>query len=93
MQVYKPRKALEHLKKGDAIQASEKAYKVAEEVIKAFAEKFNLPEYQQALRKADGTLTYWEKLPMPQQINQVIGYWMAGAMRISFTYGVFMRQS
>jgi len=43
--------ALEHLKKGDAIQASEKAYKVAEEVIKAFAEKFNLPEYQQALKE------------------------------------------
>ncbi|MFP3203425.1 MAG: PaREP1 family protein, partial [Sulfolobus sp.] len=30
--------AEEYLKKGDAVQASEKAYKVAEEVLKALAE-------------------------------------------------------
>lgn len=42
--------ALEYLKKGDVIQASEKAYKVAEEVVKALAEKYNLIEYQQALK-------------------------------------------
>jgi hypothetical protein len=41
----------EYLKKGDPIQASEKAYKAAEEVVKALAEKFNLPEYQQALKE------------------------------------------
>lgn len=40
--------AEEYLKKGDSVQASEKAYKVAEEIIKALSEKFNLPEYQQA---------------------------------------------
>ena len=39
----------EYLKKGDAIQASEKAYKVAEELIKALSEKFNLEEYQKNL--------------------------------------------
>jgi len=33
--------AEEYLKKGDAVQASEKAYKVAEEVVKALSEKFN----------------------------------------------------
>ncbi|MFP3163581.1 MAG: PaREP1 family protein [Acidianus hospitalis] len=43
--------AEDYLSKGDIIQSSEKAYKVAEEVIKALAEKFNLPEYQQALRE------------------------------------------
>jgi hypothetical protein len=43
--------AEEHLRKGDDIQASEKAYKVAEEVVKALAEKFNLQEYQQALKE------------------------------------------
>ena len=43
--------AEDYLRKGDAVQASEKTYKVAEEVIKALAEKFNLPEYQQALKE------------------------------------------
>lgn len=43
--------ALEYLNKGDAIQASEKAYKVAEEVVKALAEKYNLAEYQQSLKE------------------------------------------
>jgi len=43
--------AEEYLKKGDAVQASEKAYKVAEEVVKALSEKLNLQEYQQAVKK------------------------------------------
>lgn len=43
--------ALEYLNKGDAIQASEKVYKVAEEVVKALAEKYNLAEYQQSLKE------------------------------------------
>jgi hypothetical protein len=43
--------AEEYLKKGDAVQASEKAYKVAEEVVKALSEKFNLQEYQQAVKE------------------------------------------
>jgi hypothetical protein len=41
----------EYLKRSDAVQASEKAYKVAEEVLKALAEKFNTQEYQQALKE------------------------------------------
>jgi HKD family nuclease len=41
----------EYLNKGDAVQASEKAYKVAEEVVKALAEKFRTPEYQSFLRE------------------------------------------
>ncbi|AEE94603.1 PaREP1 domain protein [Acidianus hospitalis W1] len=43
--------AEEYLKKGDAVQASEKAYKVAEEIVKALSEKFNLQEYQQAVKE------------------------------------------
>jgi hypothetical protein len=41
----------DYLKKGDAVQASEKAYKVAEEIVKALAEKFNIPEYQQFIKE------------------------------------------
>ena len=43
--------AEDYLSKGDVVQSSEKAYKVAEEVVKALAEKFNLTEYQQALKE------------------------------------------
>ncbi|BDC17726.1 PaREP1 family protein [Acidianus sp. HS-5] len=43
--------AEDYLSKGDVVQSSEKAYKVAEELVKALAEKFNLPEYQQALKE------------------------------------------
>ncbi|ADX84980.1 hypothetical protein SiRe_0911 [Sulfolobus islandicus REY15A] len=43
--------AEEYLKKGESVQASEKAYKVAKEAVKALAEKFNLPEYQQAVKE------------------------------------------
>ena len=35
----------EYLKEGNAVQASEKAYKVAEELVKALAEEFSFPEY------------------------------------------------
>ncbi len=40
----------EYMSKGDAVQASEKAYKAAEEVVKALAEKYNMPENQEAIR-------------------------------------------
>jgi hypothetical protein len=43
--------AFKYLDKGDAVQASEKAYKAAEEVVKALSEKFNLPEYQRAVKE------------------------------------------
>jgi hypothetical protein len=46
--------AEDYLKKGHAVQASEKAYKTAEEVVKALAEEFNIPEYQQALKEGRG---------------------------------------
>nr|WP_052290687.1 PaREP1 family protein [Caldivirga maquilingensis] len=47
------RESRERLNAGDVIQASEKAYKAAEEVIKAIAEKFNLPEYQMAVKEGE----------------------------------------
>ncbi|ADY01914.1 PaREP8 domain containing protein [Vulcanisaeta moutnovskia 768-28] len=45
------RECEEYVNKGDAAQASEKAYKAAEEVIKALAEKFRTPEYDRFLRE------------------------------------------
>lgn len=38
------------IEKGDAVQASEKLYKVAEEAVKVLAGRFELPEYEDAMR-------------------------------------------
>lgn len=43
--------AKKYLENGDIIQASEKAYKSAEEVIKALGEKLNTKEYQLATKE------------------------------------------
>jgi dissimilatory sulfite reductase (desulfoviridin) alpha/beta subunit len=43
--------AKEYLAKGDAVQASEKLYKVVEECIKALAQHYNMPEHQEAVKE------------------------------------------
>ena len=43
--------AREYVNKGDAVQASEKLYKAAEEIVKALAEKYRTPEYQEFMRE------------------------------------------
>lgn len=42
--------ARECIEKGDAVQASEKLYKAAEEAVKVLAGRFELPEYEDAMR-------------------------------------------
>ncbi|MDT7887045.1 MAG: PaREP1 family protein [Thermoproteota archaeon] len=41
----------DYLNQGDPVQASEKAYKIAEEIVKALAEKFKTPEYEEFLKE------------------------------------------
>jgi hypothetical protein len=43
--------AKEYLAKGDAVQASEKLYKVVEECIKALAQRYDTPEHREAARE------------------------------------------
>jgi len=50
--------AEEHLAKGDAVQASEKLYKVVEECIKALAELYDTPEHREAAREG----RWWAQL-------------------------------
>ena len=50
-----------YLAKGDSVQSSEKLYKVAEECIKALAERFNLEEVKAAEEKGRWTVTLLEK--------------------------------
>ena len=45
------REARNFIERGDAVQASEKIYKVVEECIKALAQHHNLPEYQIASKE------------------------------------------
>jgi len=53
--------ASSYLEKGEAVQSSEKLYKVAEECIKALAERFNLEEVKEAEEKGRWTVTLLEK--------------------------------
>jgi hypothetical protein len=50
--------AKEYLAKGDAVQASEKLYKVVEECIKALAELYDTPEHREAAREG----RWWAQL-------------------------------
>jgi len=52
------REALELLEKGDAVQASEKLYKVAEDAVKILSEINRIPEYEKVRRGG----TWWTKL-------------------------------
>ena len=44
--------AKEYVSRGDAIQASERAHRAAENIVKALAEKYNTLEYQQAIKES-----------------------------------------
>jgi hypothetical protein len=46
--------AKEYVERGDAVQASEKMYKVVEECIKALAQQYNTPEHQAAVKEGRG---------------------------------------
>ncbi len=50
--------AKEHLVGGDAVQASGKLYKVAEECIKALAQRYDTPEHREAVREG----RWWAQL-------------------------------
>jgi len=66
--------AFKYLDKGDAVQASEKAYKAAEEVVKALSEKFNLPEYQQAVK--EGRWYTYTLGNASSTLSTKLGYWV-----------------
>jgi hypothetical protein len=53
--------AEEYLARGDAIQSSEKLYKVAEECVKALSERLNLPEVKDAEERGRWTVTLLER--------------------------------
>ena len=52
------REATSFLERGDAVQASEKLYKVAEDCVKSLAQLHNLPEHVEAVKEGG----WWTKL-------------------------------
>jgi hypothetical protein len=81
------RECEEYLKNGDAVQASEKAYKVAEELIKALAEKFNLEEYQKALR--EGRWYTYLLVSAPSKLSQKLVDWVLSGWDAGYTLHVW----
>ncbi len=53
--------ALNNIEKGDAVQSSEKLYKVAEECVKALSEHFRLEEVKVAEERGRWTVSLLEK--------------------------------
>jgi len=81
------RECEEYLKNGDAVQASEKAYKVAEELIKALAEKFNLEEYQKALK--EGRWYTYLLVSTSSKLSQKLGDWVLSGWDAGYTLHVW----
>ena len=77
----------EYLKNGDAVQASEKAYKVAEELIKALAEKFNLEEYQKALK--EGRWYTYLLVSASSKLSQKLGDWVLSGWDAGYSLHVW----
>ncbi|MEJ2776142.1 PaREP1 family protein [Sulfolobaceae archaeon RB850M] len=64
----------EYAKKGDVVQASEKAYKVAEEVVKALTEKFKTEEYEEFLK--EGRWYTYLLGKASKTLSKKLGYWV-----------------
>lgn len=74
--------AIEYLRRGDPIQASEKLYKVAENAIKILAEINQIPEYRRARQEG----TWWSKLldKAAERLKDVYGEELLDAWRTAY---------
>lgn len=77
----------EYVSKGDAIQASEKAYKAAEEIVKALAEKYNTPENQQAIR--EGRWYTHLLLKACSRLSKTLGDWVLDGWNAGYSLHVW----
>ena len=73
--------AKDYVNKGDAVQASEKMYKVVEECIKALAQAYNIEEYV----KASGEGKWWVSL-IGKAARRLAG--ILNEPRVEFTWSV-----
>jgi hypothetical protein len=77
----------DYIRKGDPIQASEKAYKVVEELVKALAEKFNLEEYKKALIEGKW-YTNW-LVSASSKLSKSLGNWVINGWDAGYTLHVW----
>jgi hypothetical protein len=64
----------EYAEKDDVVQALEKAYRVAEEVVKALAEKFKTGEYEEFLK--EGRWYTYLLGKASKTLSKKLGYWV-----------------
>ncbi|GAB6946364.1 PaREP1 family protein [Vulcanisaeta sp. JCM 16161] len=79
--------ASEYLNKGDAVQASGKAYKAAEEAVKALAERFNVPENQQAIK--EGSWYTHLLLKACSRLSKTLGDWVLDGWNAGYSLHVW----
>ncbi|BDC17577.1 PaREP1 family protein [Acidianus sp. HS-5] len=79
--------AYDYLKKGDPVQASEKAYKVAEEIVKTLAEKFNINEYRQAV--TEGRWYTYLLASATNELSKRLGDWVADGWNAGYVLHVW----
>ncbi len=77
----------DYLGRNDAVQASEKAYKAVEEVIKALTEKYNTPEYLEAI-KAGKWFTYLLQ-KASNTLALTLGDWVAAGWAAAYSLHVW----
>ena len=71
--------AKEYMARAEPIQASEKLYKASEEAIKALAQHFNLPEWEDAERKGRWTAALLDRVArkLSEKFPEVRHWWQA----------------
>ncbi len=79
--------AREYVDKGDAVQASEKLYKAAEEVVKALAEKYRTPEYQEFMR--EGRWHTYLLGMASKTLAKELGYWVLDGWNAAYDLHVW----
>ena len=79
--------AREYLARGDAVQASEKAYKAAEEIVKALAEKYRTPEYQEFLK--EGRWHTYLLGMASKALSRMLGDWVLNGWSVAYDLHVW----
>jgi hypothetical protein len=77
----------EYLGRGDAVQASEKAYKAVGECIKALVEKYNLPEHQQAMK--EGKWYTHQLSSAANKLTKLLGDWVVNGWSSAYVLHVW----
>jgi len=77
----------DYLNRGDPVQASEKAYKIAEGIVKALAEKFKTTEYEEFLKEG-GWYIY-----LLSKASKTLALSMVGIPHMIYMFGVFMKEN